>query len=60
VINVFIGQGLGATPAGADLQVAQGFNVLRWRQGGLAVIAVSDLNHDELREFGAKFAAAAG
>ena len=60
VINVFVGQGLGPTPAEPDLQVVQGYNVLRWRLDGFSVIAVSDLNRDELKEFGAKFAAAAG
>jgi anti-sigma factor RsiW len=39
------------------LQVVQGFNVLRWRDGGLSVMAVSDLNAQELEEFGTKFAA---
>ena len=31
---------------------------LRWRDGGLSVMAVSDLNAQELEEFGAKFTAA--
>jgi anti-sigma factor RsiW len=59
VINVFVGQGLGAAPSSAQLHVVQGFNVLRWRNGGLSVTAVSDLNAQELEEFGSKFAAAA-
>ncbi len=58
VINVFVGQGLGAAPASPQLQVMQGFNLLRWRDGGLSVMAVSDLNAQELEEFGTKFAAA--
>jgi anti-sigma factor RsiW len=58
VINVFVGQGLGGAPASPELQIMQGFNVLRWRDGGLSVFAVSDLNKDELEEFQAKFAAA--
>jgi anti-sigma factor RsiW len=58
VINVFVGQGLGVPPAAPELQVMQGFNLLRWRDGGLSVIAVSDLNREELEEFGAKFVAA--
>ena len=40
------------------MQVVQGFNVLRWRKGGLSMIAVSDLNREELQEFETKFAAA--
>jgi len=58
VINVFVGQGLGAAPASPQLQIVQGFNVLRWRDGGLSLLAVSDINAQELEEFGAKFAAA--
>lgn len=58
VINVFVGQGLGAAPPSPKLQVMQGFNILRWRDGGLSLVAVSDLNTQELEEFGAKFAAA--
>jgi anti-sigma factor RsiW len=57
VINVFVGQALGAGPASPQLQVMQGFNVLHWREAGLSLFAVSDLNKDELEEFGAKFAA---
>jgi len=58
VINVFVGQELGQAPASPHLQVVQGFNVLRWRDGGLSLMAVSDLNAQELEEFGTKFAAA--
>jgi anti-sigma factor RsiW len=58
VINVFVGQALGAADARPQMQVMQGFNVLRWRNGGLSVIAVSDLNREELQEFETKFAAA--
>jgi anti-sigma factor RsiW len=58
VINVFVGQVLGAGSAAPQMQVVQGFNVLRWRKGGLSMIAVSDLNREELQEFETKFAAA--
>jgi anti-sigma factor RsiW len=58
IINVFVGQDLGAFPTAAYLQVVQGFNVLRWREGGLSILVVSDLSRDELEEFGAKFRAA--
>jgi len=57
VINVFVGQALEAGSASPQLQVMQGFNVLHWREAGLSLFAVSDLNKDELEEFGAKFAA---
>ena len=36
VINVFVGQALGASGAGPQMQVVQGFNVLRWRNGDWA------------------------
>jgi anti-sigma factor RsiW len=40
------------------LEVVQGFNLLRWQHGGLSLMAVSDLNAQELEEFAAKFAMA--
>ena len=59
VINLFVAQGLGPAPAAPTLEVVQGFNVLRWNEEGLNLLAVSDLNREELEEFGAKFTAAA-
>ncbi len=59
VINLFVGQGLGAMPPSPSLETIQGFNVLRWSDQGLNMLAVSDLAPDELEEFQAKFAAAA-
>ena len=59
VINLFVAQGLGPAPATPSLQVVQGFNILRWNEGGLNLLAVSDLDREELEEFGAKFSAAA-
>jgi anti-sigma factor RsiW len=58
VIDVFVGQALGAAPDAPDLRVMQGFNVLRWRNGGLSMMAVSDLNVQELEDFRTKFSAA--
>jgi anti-sigma factor RsiW len=57
VINVFVGQDLRAASATPELQVTQGFNLLRWRDGGLSAIAISDLNAGELEDFQRKFAA---
>jgi hypothetical protein len=34
---------------------SQGFNIRRWTDQGLTLLAVSDLNPDELEEFGSKF-----
>jgi len=33
----------------------QGFNIRRWTDQGLNLLAVSDLSPDELEEFGSKF-----
>jgi anti-sigma factor RsiW len=58
VINLFCAPAPGAADRGAAMQSLQGFNVRRWRQNGLALWAVSDINPDELAEFGEKFEAA--
>jgi anti-sigma factor RsiW len=59
VINLFVAQGLGPASSTPTLSMVQGFNVLRWNENGLNLLAVSDLNREELEEFGAKFTAAA-
>jgi anti-sigma factor RsiW len=59
VINLFVGQGLGAELPSPSLQMVQGFNVLRWSDHGMNMLAVSDLAPDELEEFRIKFDAAA-
>jgi anti-sigma factor RsiW len=59
VINLFVAQGLGPAPPTPTLTMVQGFNVLRWNENGLNLLAVSDLNREELEEFGTKFTAAA-
>jgi anti-sigma factor RsiW len=57
VINLFVapGGGLAHLPGS---ETVRGFNVRRWTSDGLTFIAVSDLNADELQEFGEKFEAA--
>jgi anti-sigma factor RsiW len=57
VINLFVAEG-SAQNSRPRTEIAQGFNVLRWSERGLDLFAISDLNADELREFGDKFAAA--
>jgi anti-sigma factor RsiW len=52
VINLFVGPRLGAAPRGAKTAIVQGFNVYHWAQDGLDFWAVSDINADELAEFG--------
>ncbi len=59
VINLFVMQGPSATLTAPKLEVVQGFNILRWTDQDLNLMAVSDLAQDELNEFAAKFEAAA-
>lgn len=59
VINLFVMQTIGATATAPRLETYQGFNILRWSDQGLNLLAVSDLSQDELKEFGAKFETAA-
>lgn len=59
VINLFVMQGMGAALPTPGLQTVQGFNVLRWRDRNFNLMAVSDLNQEELKEFEVKFEAAA-
>jgi anti-sigma factor RsiW len=59
VINLFVSQSFGMSLPAPKLEVVQGFNILHWTEGGLSLLAVSDLNRDELEEFGAKFREAA-
>jgi anti-sigma factor RsiW len=59
VINLFVSQSFGLTLPAPKLEVVQGFNILHWSEQGLSLLAVSDLNREELQEFGTKFRAAA-
>jgi anti-sigma factor RsiW len=59
VINLFVAQDLGPATSTPALSMVQGFNILRWNENGLNLLAVSDLSREELEEFGAKFTAAA-
>ena len=59
VINLFVMQGMGPALPAPDLTVVQGFNILRWTDQGLNLLAVTDLDQEEFREFQAKFEAAA-
>jgi anti-sigma factor RsiW len=59
VINLFVGQELGTALPSPNLEMVQGFNVLRWTELGLNFMAVSDIERDELEEFGTKFKLAA-
>ena len=56
IINLFVAQRLGFANASPRLEAVQGFNVLRWNELGLDFLAISDLNREELQEFGNKYA----
>lgn len=60
VINLFVAQTASSEHSAARIDTVQGFNIRRWRDRGLNYFAVSDLNAEELSEFGAKFEAALG
>ena len=57
-INLFCAPAPGAARHGATMESLQGFNVRSWTENGLSLWAVSDINPDELAEFGEKFEAA--
>ena len=56
VINLFVAQRLGFANSLPKLEGVQGFNVLHWNELGLDFLAISDLNREELQEFGNKYA----
>jgi len=58
VINLFVGEPLGATIHGVKDEIVQGFNIRHWSELGLDLWAVSDIDAGELDEFGRKFTAA--
>ena len=58
IINLFCAPAPGSDDRAASMQSLQGYNVRHWRENGLNLWAVSDINADELMEFGEKFAAA--
>jgi len=59
VINLFVSQDTTAATSIAPQETFQGFNILRWRDQGLSLLAISDLNLEEMKEFRNKFQAAA-
>jgi anti-sigma factor RsiW len=58
VINLFVGEPLGAAVRGVKDETVQGFNIRHWSEGGLELWAVSDVDAGELDEFGQKITAA--
>jgi anti-sigma factor RsiW len=59
VINLFVTQGVGMSLPGPKMETVQGFNIRRWTDQGLNMLSVSDINREELDEFGNKFEEAA-
>ena len=57
VINLFVAQTVNADHRAASIESMQGFNVRRWSERGLTYWAASDLNAEELSDFGEKFEA---
>jgi anti-sigma factor RsiW len=58
LINLFCAPAPGSSKRSALMESLHGFNVRRWTENGLSLWAVSDINADELTEFGEKFEAA--
>jgi anti-sigma factor RsiW len=58
VINLFVSQATGVAAPRAAIAKIQGFNVWRWSWSDLGFSAVSDIQADELNEFGDKLEAA--
>ena len=58
IINLFCAPAPGSARRAATMESLHGFNVRRWSENGINLWAVSDINADELAEFGEKFEAA--
>ena len=55
VINLFIEQNTQAIDQAASTMTVQGFNIRHWSEAGLDFWVVSDINAEELVEFGKEF-----
>jgi anti-sigma factor RsiW len=58
VVNLFVRQATSGERRSTGNETVQGFNVRRWTEQGLSLIAISDINAEELQEFSSKFDAA--
>jgi anti-sigma factor RsiW len=58
VINLMVTPAARAGARGRRMEKVQGFNICRWSEPDFALLAISDLNADELQEFADKFEAA--
>jgi anti-sigma factor RsiW len=59
VINLFVSQDTATIASASPRETFQGFNIPRWNDQGLSLLAISDLNQEELKEFRARFREAA-
>ena len=60
VINLFVARSGRWSPdrsGGAGIEQVQGFNIWHWTRSDLGFWAASDINAEELQEFGDKFEA---
>jgi anti-sigma factor RsiW len=57
IINLFVTSAIGEDTR-PTMEEVQGYNIWRWHNADLGFWAVSDINPDELQEFGQKFSAA--
>ena len=55
IINLFCAPSPGSARRAATMESLHGFNVRSWTDNGLSLWAVSDINAEELTEFGDKF-----
>ena len=55
VINLFCAPSPGASRRAAKMESLHGFSVRSWTENGLSLWAVSDINAEELMDFGEKF-----
>ena len=58
IINLFCSPAQNPSNVAAVMESLHGFNVRYWRENGINLWAVSDINAEELAEFGQKFQAA--
>ncbi|MFN2623618.1 MAG: anti-sigma factor [Chthoniobacterales bacterium] len=59
-INLFIWPASGEVDSPAATKPQRGYNVLRWRSGGMNFWAVSEVSENDLRKFAAAFSGATG
>jgi anti-sigma factor RsiW len=51
LIDLYVWPAAGDSPRPPTTAEAQGYNIVHWREGGMALWAVSDLEPAQLRQF---------